>query len=108
MCIGQVINLESLFFLLLQLISNLGFDSSPVYLTNLLCSPLELLIVFFFSNALQIFLAEGHNCIKMGLVVTCQFEGAFPAVAVNVHTYGTVVVLILHVDLFSLSVLVEE
>lgn len=70
MCIGQVINLESLLFLLLQLIGYLGFDGSPVYLTHLLSSSLQLLIVFFFSNALKVFLAESNHSIKVSLVVT--------------------------------------
>lgn len=107
-CIGQVINLQSLLFLFLQLLSDLGFDGSPVYLTHLLCSPLQLLIVFLFSDALQVLLAEGNHCIKMGLVVTSQFEGTLPTVTVDVHADSTIVVLVLHIDLLCLGVLVEK
>lgn len=100
--------MQSLFLLLLQLLTNLGINGSPVNFSHLLGRPRQLLAVFFLTDALEIFLAECNNGVEVDLIVASQFEGSFPPVAIDVHANGPVVELVLHIDLLCLVGLVEK
>ena len=87
---------------------DLGFNRSPIDLTNFLSSILQLPIVFLLSNSLQIFLPEGHHDVQVTFVVSCQLQCTVPAIPIDMHTNSSVVVFVLDVDGFSFIGLVEK
>ncbi len=53
--------LKSFFLLLVGLLQDFCFDCCPIDIPYLLGSCLQLLVVFFLANAVEILLSEGHN-----------------------------------------------